>query len=134
MLCPTASGIGDLRFDNAAERPVARVWSQSEALKRFTGTEWMPELPEMDFGGCRCRVARITGRADAIDPACSLSPYREKLASIIESIQKIRPSSNVLQASDGNLSFRQNPAMDKTRTVANRKWWNATQPQEWHKH
>jgi PqqA peptide cyclase len=33
----------------------------------------------IDFGGCRCQAMALAGRAEATDPACSLSPLHEEL-------------------------------------------------------
>ena len=83
--CPTAREINGLTFDNIQDRSLEWIWSESEAFNRFRGNEWMPlpcrecEFREVDFGGCRCQAALITGRADVTDPACSLSPDHDKL-------------------------------------------------------
>ena len=83
--CPTARSIPSLRFDNVRDRPLEAIWRDSEAFNRFRGTAWMPEpcrscdRREVDFGGCRCQAALLTGDPDATDPACSLSPRREAL-------------------------------------------------------
>jgi pyrroloquinoline quinone biosynthesis protein E len=92
--CPTASEIKGLRFDNVRERSLAWIWSESESFNSFRGTQWMPEpcrsceFREIDFGGCRCQAALITGDATVTDPACALSPYRNKLDQFVESVQK----------------------------------------------
>jgi pyrroloquinoline quinone biosynthesis protein E len=113
--CPTASSIKDLRFDNVRERPLAWIWNESESFNRFRGTEWMP-LPcsdcpqrEIDFGGCRCQAALIAGDATVTDPACSLSPYREKLTVFVESIQSVGENGPSFDADEGGIAFRQNP-------------------------
>jgi pyrroloquinoline quinone biosynthesis protein E len=108
--CPTASAIKDMRFDNVRERGLSWIWRESPAFQRFRGTEWMPKpccecpMREIDFGGCRCQAALVAGDANATDPACSLSPYRDRLTSFVESIQHT-PTADI-----GRLSFRQNPA------------------------
>ena len=90
--CPTAGEIEGLRFDNVRDHPLGWIWTESEAFNRFRGTAWMPnpcrecEFREVDFGGCRCQAALITGNPAATDPACSLSPYRDKLTQFVESI------------------------------------------------
>jgi PqqA peptide cyclase len=33
----------------------------------------------LDFGGCRCQAFAIAGRAEATDPACSLSPLHSEM-------------------------------------------------------
>ena len=80
--CPTASGIPGLRFENVREKSLSWIWNESESFNRFRGTEWMPEpcrscpQREIDFGGCRCQAALLTGDATATDPVCTLSPNR----------------------------------------------------------
>ena len=114
--CPTAGEIKGLRFDNVREKALGWIWAESEAFNRFRGTEWMPEpcrsceFREVDFGGCRCQAALITGDATVTDPACSLSPYREKLTEFVESIQGagITPSKEWASGPE-DLHFRQNP-------------------------
>jgi pyrroloquinoline quinone biosynthesis protein E len=79
--CPTAGGIADLHFENVRNRPLGAIWAESEAFNRFRGTAWMPEpcrscpLREVDFGGCRCQAALLTGSAANTDPVCDLSPH-----------------------------------------------------------
>ena len=81
--CPTASSaIPDLRFENVRARALDWIWRESESFNRFRGTEWMPEpcrscpQREIDFGGCRCQAALLTGNAANTDPVCELSPNR----------------------------------------------------------
>ena len=81
--CPTASSaIPDLRFENVRARSLDWIWRESESFNRFRGTAWLPEpckscpQKEIDFGGCRCQAALLTGCAANTDPVCSLSPNR----------------------------------------------------------
>ena len=104
--CPTAREIPGLRFDNVRHRSLDRIWAESDAFNRFRGTGWMPEpcrscdRREVDFGGCRCQAALLTGDASATDPACSLSPHRDLLE------RAVRPA-----GSDAPMLFyRVNPA------------------------
>jgi pyrroloquinoline quinone biosynthesis protein E len=105
-----------MRFDNVRARSLSWIWNQSESFTRFRGVEWMPEpcsqcpMREIDFGGCRCQAALLTGDARATDPACSLSPHREKLASFVESIQRAPETDSSFAAEFSRLSFRQPPA------------------------
>ncbi len=107
--CPTAHEIKSLRFDNVREKSLAWIWRESEAFNRFRGTEWLPqpchdcEFREVDFGGCRCQAALITGDAAVTDPACQLSPHRGTLTDFVEASQKGEAS---LSADD--LVFREN--------------------------
>jgi pyrroloquinoline quinone biosynthesis protein E len=69
-----------LSFDNVRDAPLARIWSDSAALRTFRGEQWMPEpcrscdRRAIDFGGCRCQAFALVGDARATDPACGLSP------------------------------------------------------------
>lgn len=80
--CPTASSIPGLRFENVRAHPLGWIWNESESFNRFRGKEWMPEpckscpQNEIDFGGCRCQAALLTGDAGKTDPVCGLSPDR----------------------------------------------------------
>ncbi|HWB60186.1 MAG TPA: pyrroloquinoline quinone biosynthesis protein PqqE [Chthoniobacteraceae bacterium] len=80
--CPTASSIPGLQFDNVRKKSLAWIWNESESFTRFRGMEWMPEpckscpQNEVDFGGCRCQAALLTGDAAKTDPVCTLSPGR----------------------------------------------------------
>jgi pyrroloquinoline quinone biosynthesis protein E len=115
--CPTAWEIKGLAFDHVRARSLAWIWTQSEAFNRFRGTEWMPPpcrdcaFREIDFGGCRCQAALVTGQAGATDPVCSLSPDHGLVASLVESIQD-RPGMAWPREreSAGEIAFRQNPS------------------------
>jgi PqqA peptide cyclase len=113
--CPTAGEIPGLRFDNVRARSLGWIWAESDAFNRFRGNSWMPEpcrsceFREVDFGGCRCQAALITGRADVTDPACALSPYREKLTRFVESIQRADPGQWSEAGGVPGLAYRQNP-------------------------
>ncbi|HLQ44778.1 MAG TPA: SPASM domain-containing protein, partial [Planctomycetaceae bacterium] len=88
--CQTACEIKGLCFDNVRQRSLEWIWHESEAFNRFRGTAWMPEpcrtceRREIDFGGCRCQAALLTGDAWATDPACSRSPHRLAVTKAIE--------------------------------------------------
>ncbi|HWX18034.1 MAG TPA: pyrroloquinoline quinone biosynthesis protein PqqE [Chthoniobacterales bacterium] len=84
--CPTASSaIPDLRFESVRARSLDWIWRESEGFNRFRGTEWMLEpcrscpQKEIDFGGCRCQAALLTGNAGNTDPVCTLSPNRARV-------------------------------------------------------
>jgi PqqA peptide cyclase len=107
--CPTASSaIPDLHFENVRTRALDWIWCESESFNRFRGTEWMPEpcrscpQKEIDFGGCRCQAALLTGNAAATDPVCTLSPNRASVDAVLGEINS--PSH---QACDW--SYRTNP-------------------------
>jgi pyrroloquinoline quinone biosynthesis protein E len=111
--CPTAGGIKSLRFDNVRAKSLRWIWTESESFNRFRGTEWMPEpchsceFREIDFGGCRCQAALLTGDAGTTDPACSLSPFRERLTEFVESIQGTNDKD--FKANTGSVAYRENP-------------------------
>ena len=81
--CHAAHTLPGLRFESVRDRPLAEVWRDSAAFNAFRGEAWMPEpcrsceRRAVDFGGCRCQAFHLTGRAEATDPACSLSPDHE---------------------------------------------------------
>jgi pyrroloquinoline quinone biosynthesis protein E len=88
--CPTASSaIPDLRLEDVRTRALDWIWRESESFNRFRGTEWMPEpcqscpQREIDFGGCRCQAALLTGNAANTDPVCTLSPNRPLVDAVL---------------------------------------------------
>ncbi len=74
--------IPGMKFENVRERSLGEIWRESEAFQRFRGFNWMPEpcrsceFKEVDFGGCRCQAALLTGDAGRTDPVCEFSPDR----------------------------------------------------------
>ncbi|HZR16469.1 MAG TPA: pyrroloquinoline quinone biosynthesis protein PqqE [Verrucomicrobiae bacterium] len=113
--CPTASEIRDLRFDNVQSKSLSWIWHESDAFNHFRGTEWMPEpcrsceFREVDFGGCRCQAALLTGDARNTDPVCGLSPEHQRLSAFVESIRNNGTGESADQVLE-NVAFRQNPA------------------------
>jgi coenzyme PQQ biosynthesis protein E len=94
--CPTASSaIPDLRFENVRARPLDWIWRESESFNRFRGTEWMPEpcqscpQREIDFGGCRCQAALLTGNAANTDPVCEFSPNRAGVDAVLHELDSL---------------------------------------------
>jgi len=88
--CPTASSaIPDLRLENVRIRDLHWIWQESASFNRFRGTEWMPEpcrscpQREIDFGGCRCQAALLTGNAALTDPVCEFSPNRALVDAVL---------------------------------------------------
>ncbi len=114
--CQTAGAIPSLRFDSVREHSLEWIWHESEAFKRFRGTEWMPEpcrscdQREKDFGGCRCQAALLTGDAANTDPACELSPHRSRLVSIVEGVQ-VQEAASDMRSGLSSLQFRVNPTI-----------------------
>jgi pyrroloquinoline quinone biosynthesis protein E len=91
--CPTASSaIPGLRFENVRSRDLDWIWRESVSFNRFRGTEWMPEpcrscpQKEIDFGGCRCQAALLTGNAADTDPVCEFSPNRAIVDAVLRDI------------------------------------------------
>src|SRR5262249_56933718 len=78
--CHAAHTLAGLTFDNVKDRPLAEIWKHSDGFNAFRGEAWMPEPCRscdrrvVDFGGCRCQAFHLTGRAQATDPVCGLSP------------------------------------------------------------
>ncbi|MBN9164716.1 MAG: pyrroloquinoline quinone biosynthesis protein PqqE [Myxococcales bacterium 68-20] len=78
--CHAATSITTLRFDSVKDRPLADIWTSSDALLAYRGEAWMPEpckscdRRSIDFGGCRCQAFALTGDASATDPACERAP------------------------------------------------------------
>jgi pyrroloquinoline quinone biosynthesis protein E len=113
--CPTASSaIPDLRFENVRERRLDWIWRESESFNRFRGMEWMPEpcrscpQREIDFGGCRCQAALLTGNAANTDPVCTLSPNRASVDAVLDDLNQSSSSSH-------DWTFRVNPKEDSRR-------------------
>src|SRR5438067_1571264 len=107
--CPTASSaIPDLRFENVRARALDWIWRESESFNRFRGTEWMPEpcqsCPQraIDFGGCRCQAALVTGNAANTDPVCEFSPNRRVVDAVLGDV-------NSLNDDPSDWTYRVNP-------------------------
>ena len=108
--CPTASSaIPNLRFENVRDRDLDWIWRESESFNRFRGTEWMPEpcrscpQKEIDFGGCRCQAALLTGNAANTDPVCEFSPNRAMVDAVLHAI-------NTSGEHTHDWTFRTNPS------------------------
>ncbi|HWG80542.1 MAG TPA: pyrroloquinoline quinone biosynthesis protein PqqE [Stellaceae bacterium] len=78
--CHAAESLPGFAFPSVNEASLAEIWYNSEAFRRYRGTDWMPmpcrdcERREIDWGGCRCQAFALTGDAGRVDPACALSP------------------------------------------------------------
>ncbi len=87
--CQAARAIPELTFANVQSASLEDIWRDSEAFNRFRGTEWLPEpcatceFREIDFGGCRCQAALLTGDAARTDPVCEFSPDRPLVDAIL---------------------------------------------------
>ena len=109
--CPTASSaIPDLRFENVRKRDLDWIWRESESFNLFRGTDWMPEpcrscpQKEIDFGGCRCQAALLTGNPATTDPVCTLSSNRARVDAVLRDLNS---------SSDGapDWNYRVNPTL-----------------------
>jgi pyrroloquinoline quinone biosynthesis protein E len=107
--CPTASSaIPNLRFENVRTRDLDWIWRDSASFNCFRGTECMPEpcrscpQKEIDFGGCRCQAALLTGNAANTDPVCEFSPKRESVDLALREVNSLRHDIN-------DWTYRQNP-------------------------
>lgn len=91
--CPTASHIPGMTFENVRRRDLAWIWRESPAFTAFRGVAWMPEpcrsceFRHMDFGGCRCQAALLTGDPAATDPVCQWSPHHELIETALREAQ-----------------------------------------------
>jgi len=92
--CQTAREITGLKFENARNKSLEKIWFESESFCIFRGTDWMPEpcrsCPQnvIDFGGCRCQAFLLTGNAAVTDPVCSLSPHHNIIEQAIKEAEK----------------------------------------------
>ena len=88
--CHAAETIPEMVFESVRDRPLAAIWADSPAFRRFRGTDWMPEpcrsceRREVDWGGCRCQAFALAGDAGATDPACALSPKHGDVLALAE--------------------------------------------------
>src|SRR5438034_499383 len=105
-----ASAIADVRVENVRARALDWIWRESESFNLFRGTEWMPEpcrscpQKEIDFGGCRCQAALLTGSAANTDPVCTLSPNRARVDAVLRNINSSTP-----KAFGADWTYRVNP-------------------------
>jgi pyrroloquinoline quinone biosynthesis protein E len=92
--CQAAREISGLKFENARNKSLKKIWFESESFCIFRGTDWMPEpcrsCPQkmIDFGGCRCQAFLVTGDASVTDPVCSLSPYHTIIEEAVKESEK----------------------------------------------
>lgn len=98
--CHAAETIPGLVFDKVQEKPLAEIWSDNMAFRKYRGVEGLPEtcrtcpMREIDWGGCRCQTLALTGTADTVDPTCELSPHHALVQELAE--QEAAGGSDVL--------------------------------------
>jgi len=87
--CHAAEVLPGMSFENVREETLEWIWRESSSFQKFRGEDWMPEPCRScerraeDFGGCRCQALLLTGDAMVTDPACSLAPAHEIVASAV---------------------------------------------------
>jgi len=88
--CHAATSITGMTFGSVRDdggRSLGDLWENDASLARFRGEDWMKEPCRScehrgeDFGGCRCQAFALAGDAAAADPACTLSPVHDLVAS-----------------------------------------------------
>ncbi|HEX7842737.1 MAG TPA: SPASM domain-containing protein, partial [Kofleriaceae bacterium] len=78
-----AAHILPLAFPDLRTQSLATAWNDSEAFRRYRGTDYLREpcrscdQREVDHGGCRCQAFLLAGDATAADPVCGLSPHHD---------------------------------------------------------
>ncbi len=88
--CHAAETIPGLEFETVFDRPLAAIWQDGAAFRRYRGTEWMAEPcrscadNEADWGGCRCQALALAGDAGAADPVCDKSPRHAAVLALAE--------------------------------------------------
>jgi len=88
--CHAAETIPGLAFDSVRERSLRDIWLDSDAFRKFRGTEWMREpcrtceFREVDWGGCRCQAFAFAGDAALTDPACAKSSLHGAFTQVAE--------------------------------------------------
>ncbi|MBX5452476.1 MAG: pyrroloquinoline quinone biosynthesis protein PqqE [Acidobacteriia bacterium] len=98
MPCHAADSLLGFEFPSVTDTPLADIWSNAPAFRRFRGTDWMPEpcrscdRREIDWGGCRCQAFAMTGDAARTDPACALSPDHALMLAVAEGRPEAAPA------------------------------------------
>jgi pyrroloquinoline quinone biosynthesis protein E len=112
--CSTAAEIPGMYFENVRDHPLLWIWRESEAFNKFRGTSWMPEpcsscdRKAIDWGGCRCQAALLTGDPSNADPVCGLSPHHDNLLSLVAP-KSVPGAPKPTEELISQLQFRQNP-------------------------
>jgi pyrroloquinoline quinone biosynthesis protein E len=85
-----------LALPNVTTQGLREIWTESDAFRRFRGTQWMQEpcrscdQREQDYGGCRCQAFLVTGDAAATDPVCPKSEHRGRIDAVLAGAQAER--------------------------------------------
>jgi pyrroloquinoline quinone biosynthesis protein E len=62
---------------------------------------------EIDFGGCRCQAALLTGNTAATDPVCEFSPNRTIVDAVVRDV-------NSSSSRTPDWTYRHNPEKELT--------------------
>lgn len=88
--CHAAETITGLSFASVQDQPLATIWLESSAMRKYRGTGWMEgpckdcAFREVDFGGCRCQAFALTGDGANTDPTCGKSVRNAEIAALAE--------------------------------------------------
>jgi len=110
--CHAANALPGMMFENVQDRPLRKIWEESDAFCKFRGEDWMQEpcrscdRRTQDFGGCRCQAFLLTNDATATDPVCSLAPRRDVVDAALRQVNAAPPS----PISRAEWLYRSNPA------------------------
>lgn len=89
MPCQESRVIPGLEFESVRDRSLSWLWHESPLFRKYRGLDWLPEPcgscseKEKDFGGCRCQAFLLTGDAGNTDPACSRSPFHDRVTEAV---------------------------------------------------
>jgi pyrroloquinoline quinone biosynthesis protein E len=113
--CHAAKVIPGMQFENVRTAPLREIWERSEAFERFRGEAWMSEpcrsceRRAQDHGGCRCQAFLLAGRAEAADPACSLSPDHARVTERVRETELVQVGAAGGIAPEPAWNYRVNP-------------------------
>jgi PqqA peptide cyclase len=88
--CHAAETITGLSFASVQDQPLATIWRESSAMRKYRGSGWMEEpcrncaFRDVDFGGCRCQAFALTGDGANTDPTCGKSARNVEIAALAE--------------------------------------------------
>ena len=87
--CPTAFGHSRISVSRMPEHAIwigfGRIRKLQTIPRHRMDAGTVPKLRprEIDFGGCRCQAALLTGNAANTDPVCELSPNRALVDAVL---------------------------------------------------
>jgi len=110
--CHAADVLPGMKFENAAESSLRKIWYESDAFQKYRGDEWMREPCRtcdhraQDFGGCRCQAFLLANDLTDADPVCSLSRHRPLVDEILAAVTA---ASQPSRSAPADWLYRQNP-------------------------